>query len=251
MIINSIAMGLSVSLIPHMVSNYVKKDFKEVTHKFNQAISVILVSTLPMAIGIAILSDPIYYLFYGHSTYGGIILKILAFVAIFSSINIVICTSLQGLNKFKTVYTCTIMGFLTNALLDLPLIYLCNKIGIYPFYGACFSSMIGYSVSYTIALISLKKQNDMNYKDIIITLKKVMIPLICMSIPIFILNYLINLDNYNKVIVLLFLILYAIIGAVIYFYLTYKNGVLLNVFGKEYLNKLIRKINIFKKFKIS
>ncbi len=249
MIINAVAMGLSVSLIPHMVSSYVKKDLQEVNNRFNQAIGVILVTTIPITVGMSILANPIYYLFYGSSTYGGIILRILSFVALFASVNIVICTSLQGLNKFKAVYICTIAGFLTNALCDLPFIYLCDKIGIYPFYGACFSSMFGYTISYVIALNILKKEEKMHFKDILLILKDIIIPLIAMIIPILILNHFINLNGSSKIIIVLVLFMYALIGSVIYAVLTYKNGVLEKVFGKEYIAKIIKKINIFKKFK--
>lgn len=249
-IINAVAMGLSVSLIPHMVSSFVKNDKQDVNNKFNQAISVILVTTLPIAIGMNIFAEPIYYLFYGNSAYGSIILRALAFVSLFASVNIVICTSLQGLNKFKAVYACTICGFLTNALFDLPLIYLCDKIGIYPFYGASFSTMLGYTVSYVIAFSILKKHEKMQYKSILINIKNIIIPTICMVIPLIVLNQLISLDNLNKIFILLILFGYATLGATIYIILVYKNGTLTNVFGEEYLQKIISKIPFLKKLKI-
>ena len=47
MVINSVAMGMSMSLIPHIVSSYAKKDIKTSNNRFNEAIRIIIVSTLP------------------------------------------------------------------------------------------------------------------------------------------------------------------------------------------------------------
>ena len=123
-IINAVATGISMSLMPYMTASRAVKDQKEINSKFNQALSVIFGVTLPLAIGISILSTGVYTLFYGASEYGGIILQILVFTSFFSSLDIVIDVALQGLNKFKIIYLCTICGFLSNALLDIPLMYL-------------------------------------------------------------------------------------------------------------------------------
>ena len=82
MVINAIATGLCTSIIPFIVSSYVKKDKKELNKKFNQAINTILFAGLPLAAFIIVFSKQVYYIFYGKSYYGGIILATLAIVSI-------------------------------------------------------------------------------------------------------------------------------------------------------------------------
>lgn len=247
MIVNAIAMGLSISLIPHIVGSYVKKDLENVNRKFNQAISVIFVIALPMTIGISLLSLPFYTVFYGASEYGSIILKYLVFTAFLASVHIVISTALQSLSKYKIVYLSTITGFLINALLDIPLILFFNKIGIYPFYGAITATIIGYLISYSISLSSLKKELNFKYSLLINTIKKLLIPLLAMAVPIIILNKFLVIENASRTYNLLIILINTIIGGIIYLILIYKNGVLFTAFGKDYIEKIINKINIFKK----
>ena len=73
------------------------------------------------------------------------------------------CSTLNSLNKFKFIYLVVLIGLGLNALLDVPLILLFNKLGIYPYYGALTATVIGYSISIILALIYLKKKLNFNY----------------------------------------------------------------------------------------
>lgn len=242
MIINAVAMGMSTSLIPHMVSSFAKKDIVSSNRKFNQAINIIIFCTLPLAIGLSFLSNSVYTLFYGASNYGGIILRYTAFASFFASIYIVISMSLQSLNKFKIVYMSTILGFLTNALLDMPLMYLFNKLGLHAFYGAIAATIFGYAVSYTISLSKLKKELNFNYKEIIKTIKRAIIPSITMLIILFILSIFISTSVTSRLNAFLICALYGIIGGITYLIISYKTGLLKDVLGEHYIEKIIKKI---------
>ena len=247
-IINAIATGISISLMPYMTASRALKDKKEINSKFNQALSVIFGVTLPLAIGICILSTGVYTLFYGASEYGGIILKILVFTSFFSSLDIVIDVALQGLNRFKIIYLCTIAGFATNAALDIPLMYLCAKIGIYPFYGAIFATIIGYIISLSISIGCVAKDEKIDFRPLFDNIKKLILPIICMAIPVIILNHFISLEGLSRIKLFLVLLSYALIGGSIYFVLLLKNKGFSSIFGEEYYNKVMRIINkVFKR----
>ncbi len=241
MLIVSIASALSISIIPHISSSYVKKNMVEVNNKMNQAIGMMFIVGLPMVIGISILSYPIYTLFYGVSEYGSIILSYLVFSSFFSSLFIVVDMLLQGLNKYKIIYISTITGFIVNALLDVPLVLMFDKLGIYPYYGVITASIIGYSLSFYIAYAMLKKEVDFNMKDLKKLIGKMILPLVAMMIPLIILN--IYLPQYtSRVIQIPISLLYALIGSVIYFIITYKNGALYDVFGEHNVERICNKV---------
>lgn len=239
-IINAIATGISISLMPYMTASRALKDKKEINSKFNQALSVIFGVTLPLAIGISILSTGVYTLFYGSSEYGGIILRILVFTSFFSSLDIVIDVALQGLNRFKIIYLCTIIGFASNAILDIPLMYLCAKIGIYPFYGAIFATIIGYIISLSISIGCVAKEEKIDFRPLFNNIKKLILPIVCMSIPVFLLNHFISLEGLSRIKIFLVLLLYAVIGGSIYFVILFKNNGFSSIFGEEYYNKVIK-----------
>lgn len=247
MIINAVAIGMGTSLIPHMVTSYTKKDFEGSNQRFNEALKIIIVSTLPLAVGLAFLSEPVYTLFYGKSTYGTLILRYTSISSFFASIYIVISLSLQSLNKFKTVYISSIIGFLINALLDVPFMYLFSLIGLEAFYGAILATILGYVFSYFYSLTSLKKSMNFSYKEVLKTIKDVLLPIVCMLISLIILNLFIKLPNSSLIKICLVLILYTIIGALVYLGISYKTGLLNDVFGKEYITRLLNKLRLRRK----
>lgn len=247
MIINAVAIGMGASLIPHMVSSYTKKDYTSSNKRFNEALRIIIVSTLPLAVGLAFLSGPVYTLFYGNNTYGTLILRYTSISSFFASIYIVISLSLQSLNKFKTVYVSSIMGFLINALLDVPLMHLFNLMGLEAFYGAILATILGYVFSYIYSLTSLKKSMNFNYSETLDTIKKVFLPIISMFIVLVILNLFVKLPTNGIMRMCLVLGLYTLLGAFVYLGISYKTGLLYEVFGKDYVDKLLRKLHLKKR----
>ena len=158
MIVNAIASGMSYALIPMIVSSYAVKNFKELNEHLNKALQIIIFVSLPITIGLSILSTPVWTLFYNTNPLGGAILKIMIFNALLGNIAMISNATLQSSNRFKLVYLNNIIGLLLNAMLDVPLMLLCHKIGIGAYYGAIFASSIGYITSIYISLHYI--QND-------------------------------------------------------------------------------------------
>lgn len=246
LIVNAITFGLTINIIPHMSSSYVKKDYKTINNQFIKSIAMVIVIGLPMSIGISLLANEVYYIFYGASEYGGIILRLLPYSIMLGNINMVVNTTLQSLDKFKTIYISSFTGLLTNALLDIPLMILCDKIGIYPYYGAIISTMIGTSISLTISLRKLKKDMNFEYKELLNIIKKALLPLASMIVVVLILEYFIGPLFTTRITSIITCIICAVVGATIYGIISYKNNLLYNSLGEEYVNQILRKIKIKK-----
>lgn len=247
MIINAVAIGMSTSLIPHMVTSYTKKDLEGSNRRFNEAIKIIIVTTLPISIGVAFLSGPIYSVFYGENLFGTLILRYTAISSLFASIYIIISMALQSLNKFKTVYISSIIGFGLNAMLDVPLMYLCKALGTHAFYGAILATIIGYLFSYYYALYNLKKDLKFKYKDILASIKEVMLPSVSMIIVILILSTFIKFNNLGTLGTIVSLGIYGLLGGITYILISYKTGLLERTLGKEYLDNILNKLHIRRK----
>ena len=246
LIVNAITFGLTINIIPHMSSSYVKKDYKAINNQFIKSIAMVIVIGLPMSIGISLLANEVYYIFYGTSEYGGIILRLLPYSIMLGNINMVVNTTLQSLDKFKTIYISSFTGLFTNALLDIPLMILCDKIGIYPYYGAIISTMIGTSISLTISLRKLKKDMNFEYKELLNIIKKALLPLTSMIVVVLILEYFIGPLFTTRITSIITCIICAVVGATIYGIISYKNNLLYNSLGEEYVDQILRKIKIKK-----
>lgn len=245
MIINSIVLGMTMNLIPNIVSSYVSKDYKNVNLKINKALQLILYTSIPMTVGISILAKPIWAIFYNTNPYGSLILSINIFTALLVNINISTSTMLQSMNKFKAVYLSVILGFLTNGILDVPMMYLCNAIGIESFIGSIIATCIGYFLSIGVSIHYLKKESkDLKFSKTIRMTYKILFAVIIMFIILFALNKTLPFNLYNRRDALIITVINSIIGAIIYIFITYKLGVIKDVFGKELINKIRSKLHL-------
>ena len=248
MVINSIAMGLAVSLIPNMVEANTLKQWDKVQDHLNKGMQIVLSVCIPMSIGIAMLSKSIWVVFYGTEelALGSLILSIYIFQPLFFNLYLVTSTTMQSLNRFKIVYLSTILGYATNALLDVPLMYLCKYIGLEPFVGAIIASVIGYSLSISIALIHLYKKHKIKYNETVKIFAKTLIPSAIMLVIVFALKLIIPVNYDSKLSCIFYIAIISVIGGICYLYVAFKQGLLYSVFCKEYLNKIIRKITFNK-----
>ncbi len=245
MIVNSIVLGMTMSLIPNIVSSYVAKDFKNVNLKINKALQIVLFASIPLTVGISILSTPIWTIFYNTNPYGGLILKYNIFTALLVNLNLTTSTMLQSMNKFKAVYISVIAGFLTNALLDVPLMYFCKYIGIESFLGSIMATVLGYILSISISIYYLKKESEnLKFTNTINLFYKIFFSVGIMFIVLFILNKLLTFDLYNKFDAIIVCAINAIIGGIIYIFLTYKLKIIENIFGNSMINKVKKKLHM-------
>lgn len=240
MLINALATGMCISIIPFIVNSYVKKDKKELNLKINQAINTILYISVPLALYIIIFSKPVYYIFYGNSEYGTICLKVLAIVSILFTLQLVINMILQSMQKYKIVYINTFVGVILNTILDIPMVLLLNKFNFYPYIGSMVSTIISQIISILIALICMKKEYKFSYKSILNTIYKMIIPLIVIcGLSLIVNKYMFNvkeLSNYLMVFISLAVI--GIIYVLIYILFTYKNNLIEEVFNKNIIDKV-------------
>lgn len=244
-IIIAIATALTTNIIPHVTSSFIKKDYEGVNYRINQALSTMLIITIPMSLLLLIMSKEAYTIFYGQSPYGTLILSASAISHILFGTWTVLNTSLQSLKKFKIIYLNSAVGLTCNALLDIPMILLLNKLGLPSYIGTVLATCIGYSISITIVLRYLKKNMNFNFKKSFELLKNIIVPIIVMIVPILLLRHFITFEI-TRVTALISVCIYGIIGVLIYLVITYKNGMLNTVFGEEFINNLFKKLHLKK-----
>lgn len=228
-IITSFATGIALSLIPNISREKARNDLKEVNNKFNKTIILFFYIILPLSIFMSIFGSTIWNIFYGYNEYGIQIIKYSLLVAGIDALYIMISNALQGMNKTKLIYTSVLTGLITNAILDIPLMLLFNKLNIYPYYGAITATLIGYLISIIIPLVSLKKKDDFNYDDIKKILPKLLGTYTILIIICICYNYLIK-NITNRIIDIFLLMFIGIICLVIYY-----------LFNKKEINAIIKK----------
>ena len=246
MVVTSIAMGMTTSLIPTIVNVYTLKDWDAINKKINSAVLILIFISLPMTIGIAMLSNPIWSIFYGNSYDGALILSFNIFVGFMINIYMIISTILQSLNKFRIVYLSTIIGFIFNIVFDIPLMVIFNNIGIPAYLGTIVASIIGYGISILIGFSKLKRECNLSYNYIYQVLIKLIIPIIVLILSVYVMKSFIKYDVNNKFSCILFILINGIVGSVLYFVTSYKLGIIDKVFGNNIVDKFIKKLTFGK-----
>ena len=241
---------MTVSLIPSIVQAFTLKDYKEVDKKVNQALQMIIVISLPMAVGLALLAKPMWGIFYGISNeYGYSILAIVVFVSFVNNMMLVTNSTLQSLNKFKEAYIASILGFVVNIILDITFIQLFAKVGIPAYFGASAASIVAFMSSVLYALLVLKKKEGLHYGKTVKFAFKLLIPVGFMVLGVVGVNLLFNyfgIDYNNKLMSILNVGVSTVVGGLIYCGILIKTGTLKKVFGEAYYNKLLRKLTFGK-----
>ncbi len=247
MIITSISTGVIVSLIPNLTASFVVGDKKDINRKVNQAFQILLFLTVPMAIGLSMLAEPVWMVFYGASKYGALVFCYFVFVALFMSLYTTSVTIVQVLKDYKTVFISLFTGVLLKALLNTRLMVAFNTMGLPAFYGSITATIIGYFVSLVICLYILYKKYEISYKSTFRELIHVLCGAFCMVIILLLLRFIVPQVVSSRLLNILIIVIYTLVGALIYFFITYKTGTIKRIFGRDLLGKVGKKLYKIKK----
>ena len=237
-VITSVVLGLSASLIPNMVEAFTLKKYDELNHKFNKSLQIILFISLPMCVGISLLASSVWTVFYGYNSLGTSILTVAIFAPLFSNLYTVCNHTLQSMNKFKWVYISSITGIVLNALLDVPFMLLFDFIGVPAYYGATLATVVGFGVTVIIAMIYLKREFQFKYTDTKNALVKILLPLIVMVVVVLLMKLFIPIDYDSRFACVMYIAVIGLVGSFTYFIISHKMGLMDDILGKNYLQRL-------------
>ena len=79
---------------------------------------------------------------------------------------------------------------------------------------------------------------------------KILLPSLAMVIVVFLMKMVMPVNYASKLSCVLYIAAISVVGAISYLFIAFKQGILYDVFGKEYLNKIISKLT-FNKIKLS
>ena len=242
MILLAISTGVVVSLIPNLTESIVKKDHSGVEKKINQALSILLYLTIPMTFGISFLAKPIWLLFYGESLYGSSVLSYYIFVGLFIGIFTSLIIMIQTLKNRKMVLISLITGVAIKIILNNYLLKAFHNTGFPAFYGVITVSIIGYLVSSIICLVVLRRKYKIKFEEIINNFINIMCASLLMVIILFVCKLFIPITSDNRIMNLVIILVYTVIGAVVYFVYNHFSKLTNKVFGKDIfkiLNRLL------------
>ena len=243
MIIVAISTGIIISLIPNLTSSSVKGDKKDVHHKINQTLQVLLFISVPMTLGLSFLSEPVWEVFYGNnSEYGAVILKYFVFVGLIISTYTSLVSIVQVLKYYKEVFISLVVGVVLKLVLNVPLINLFNNLGLVPVYGSITATILGYVVGIILCLIFLRRKCGVSYMPTLKLLGKILIADIIMIVVLLLVKLVIPIYTSSRLLNVPIIAIYSVIGAATYFFIAHKFKLIDEIFGSELVNKIMTKL---------
>ena len=207
------------------------KKYKDISSRIKKSIELVLFIGLPIIVILSILSNNIWTFFYGGSNYGPTMYAYYVFLLFFYLLFILSTKNIYELKNYKLIYISLLLGLLANGLLKLPLMYGFYLMGLPAFYGAITSIFIGYLVPIIIFLIYINNKYKVNYENSIKTIIDIFIAVIIMAIVLIALKFIISFRTKIRVINLIAILIYSLIGAIIYLLVCIKNKTFEHVIG--------------------
>lgn len=232
MLIFSISTGVIVSLVPSLKQSIDKKD-KNCSKKINQAFEMLLFLIVPVTCIISFLAKPIWLLFYGPSNYGPSILTYFVFAGLFLGLLFITISIIQIYKDYRTIFISILSGLVLKILLNNNLIVAFYKMGVPAYYGIITASILGYLLSFVIAIIMLSKKFEINYEDLAKYFIDILLGSMLMTFILFILKMIIPIYSDVRIMNLFIIVLYCLLGFVVYLVFMKKIGTIKHIFGDK------------------
>jgi O-antigen/teichoic acid export membrane protein len=223
----SLATAFSLTLVPSVTKAFIEKDRKELNRQLNQTFQVLMYLTLPAVIGLSLLAEPVFTVFYEHKELGTEVLRAYAPVAILFALYSVTAAILQGINEQRYTIYSLLVGLFLKLLLNIPLIK------IFETKGAVFATAIGYLAAILINMYVIKTRANYPFRLVVRRGTLIVLFTFIMFIGTF-LSYkllLLFLSPESTFQSLLIIVISAMVGAGIYLYLSYRSKLIYFLFG--------------------
>lgn len=235
----SLATAFSLTLVPSITKAFVDNDRASLNHQLNQAFQVVLFLTLPAVVGLSMLAEPLFTLFYEHSELGTEVLRTYAPVAVLFAYFLVTAAILQGINEQRFTVLSLLVGLLLKLSLNIPLIKLMET------EGAIVATAIGYMAAIIINLVVINRFAEYPFKLVIRRSLLIILFTTFMFIGTGIVYKLLTLFLSTKTDFssLVIVIICAVVGAGIYFYLSFKTRFIYFLMGEK-VDRYLRKLRL-------
>ncbi|HEY2421761.1 MAG TPA: polysaccharide biosynthesis protein [Neobacillus sp.] len=235
----SLATGFSLALVPSITKAFIGNDRKGLNQQLNQAFQVLLYLTLPAAIGLSLLAEPVYTVFYEHKMLGIEVLQAYAPVAILFALYLVTASILQGINEQRFTVLTLLVGLLIKLSLNIPLIKMFET------RGAVLATALGYIAAIIINMFVIRKFAGYHFRLVVRRSLLIIIfgAIMWAGTEIVYKLLLLFLNPASKVQSLIIILVSAGVGAGIYFYLGIKSGLINKLFGDR-VDRLKQKLRL-------
>lgn len=238
-IITSFGSALAITSVPLMSDLVAKRDYKEVANQFEEAIQLLIFIMIPAIVGVIVVAEPFYTIFYSHNDFGVFATKIYAITSLFMGLYMLLGNILQAVNLRRMGIYALFAGILAKLFSQPLFLRLTGDIGM------LYSTILGLFV--TILLMFKMMNNFVAYSYKYIWRRGLLIIILSLIMGVFtkisysIFGLFLNYENRMQALIGLSLV--GIVGLIVYGYLVLKTKLAEKIIGEKAL-KLREKLRI-------
>ncbi|WP_225743625.1 polysaccharide biosynthesis protein [Marinilactibacillus sp. Marseille-P9653] len=143
MILTSFGTALSITTVPLISNLMAKSNVKEVSKQFSKGVQLLFFAMFPAAVGMAVVAEPLYNVFFRPSALGTSITQVSAYMAIFIALYAVLGNMLQAANQTRPAIWALVIGFVVKIVTQ-PLFV--GVLGLNAF-GMLYSTIAGFGIT--------------------------------------------------------------------------------------------------------
>ena len=177
----SLATAFGMSLIPGITSSFTNGKIGEVQHTMTRTLQTIMFFILPAAIGLTILSKPIFLMIFGNRNspdLGGEIMQSYSMASVIFALFTVTTAIMQGVNKQKKVMIGIMIGVIIKIVLNIIFIPTFKEV------GPVIATYCGLTVSVMYNAYFIQKTIGFDYMTLFKTLKPIIFLSAIMSVAV-------------------------------------------------------------------
>lgn len=166
MIVISLAGSMAITSVPLIADLLAKNKMKDVRRQLSDSIQLFFFIMLPAAIGMAVVSKPLYTVFYGYSAFGTGILQLSSLMSIFLGLFVLLGSTLQAADQTKSALSAMVIGLLVKLAVQYPALW------IFGTYGMLVSNVLGFGVTVFLMLWAMYKMTKL---DVSFLMKRILL----------------------------------------------------------------------------
>ncbi|GAA0354575.1 polysaccharide biosynthesis protein [Alkalibacterium iburiense] len=156
MVLTSFGTALSIASVPLISKLVAQKNFAQVRRQFSKGFQLLLFAMFPAAIGMAVVAEPLYTVFYEHSELGTSITQLYAIMSIFVAAYAVLGNMLQAASLTRPAIKALVAGLIVKLITQVVFVALTGP------YGMLYSGIAGFAVTCAMMMKIMHKEIQFN-----------------------------------------------------------------------------------------
>ena len=243
MIVMAVSTGIITSLIPTIASSYVSHNIKEVNIRINQALEILCLVIIPLSAGMSFMSKAVWTVFYGYNELNSSIFSLL----ILSQIPLAICSILVNTNQAMTNTRATVTALVGSLILkislNVPFMYLFHNLGFEAYYATITLNILIDGFESIYLMYKVREKTKISFRSSFISFIKIILCTVIMILSLSTLGLIIPCYSHSRFMSIIYILIYGIVGVIIYFVMAYKSNTIDNIIGNENIYKFFSKFS--------